>query len=207
MADETTSEPSSRAATKSARSRQRILDAAARVFRYQGTSARLCDIAQAAGMQTGSLYYHFEGRDALVEEVLRLGVEGTWAEVQAELGALPGDISPLRRLERAVRAHARAVLEQSDYAAANSRIFALAPPEVRSRHYGLQQAYGEFFHQLVVDAVDSGELRPDIDPAVVRMLVFGAMNWTVEWYRPDSGRSADQVIDELVAMILDGLRT
>jgi TetR/AcrR family transcriptional regulator, cholesterol catabolism regulator len=191
--------------SKSARSRQRILDSAARVFRHHGNSARLCDIAAEAGMQTGSLYYHFDSRDALVEEVLRLGVERTWDHVRAALDEISLQSSAGCRLETAVRAHAVAVLDQGDYTAANSRIFALAPTEVRQRHYSYQKAYGDYFHQLIVAAVDSGELRPGIDPAVVRMLLFGAMNWTVEWYRPDSGRAPGQVIDELVAMVFEGL--
>jgi len=193
-------------ATKSARSRQRILDSAARVFRVRGNAARLCDIAEEAGMQTGSLYYHFDGRDRLVEEVLRLGVERSWDAVRSAIDALGPDATPAVRLETAIRAHAASVLELSDYCAANSRIFSLAPAEVRDRHYSHQQAYGEFFHQLIVDALASGELKAGIDAAVVRMLLFGAMNWTVEWYRPDSGRSPQQVIDELVAMVFDGLR-
>jgi AcrR family transcriptional regulator len=193
--------------SKSARSRQRILDSAARVFRHQGSSARLCDIAADAGMQTGSLYYHFDGRDSLVEEVLRLGVERTWTYVRMALEDLPPDASAGHRLETAIRAHAAAVLELSDYCAANSRIFSLAATDVRDRHYSYQRDYGDFFHQLIVAALDSGQLRPGIDPAVVRMLLFGAMNWTVEWYRPDSGRSLGQVVDELVAMVFDGLRS
>ena len=192
-------------ATKSARSRQRILDSAARVFRQQGNTARLCDIAADAGMQTGSLYYHFDGRDSLVEEVLRLGIERTSSHVRLALEAAPANASAGQQLETAVRAHAEAILESSDYCAANSRLFALACPEVRDRHYLLQQEYGDFFHRLIAAAVVSGELRAEIDPAVVRMLLFGAMNWTAEWYRPDSGRSAAQVIDELVALVFRGL--
>ena len=167
--------------------------------------ARLADIATAAGMQTGSLYYHFTGRDDLIEEVLRLGVERSWDHVRAELAALPVEATPAQRLETAVRAHAGAILELSDYCAANSRMFSVAAPEVRERHYHLQQAYGAFFHQLIVDAVASGELRPGTDPNVVRMLLFGAMNFMSDWYRPDSGRSADQVIEDLVAMVFRGL--
>lgn len=193
------------AGTKSARSRQRILDSAARVFRQQGNLARLSDIAADAGMQTGSLYYHFDGRDSLVEEVLRLGIERSWHHVRVVLDELPDDATAGQRLEAAVRAQAAAILELSDYTAANSRIFSLAATEVRERHYLLQQDYGDFFHQLIAAAVESGELRAEIDPAVVRMLLFGAMNWTAEWYRPDSGRSADQVIDELVTMVFRGL--
>jgi AcrR family transcriptional regulator len=62
-----------------ARTRRRILDAAAEVFSEQGYGARLSDIAERAGMKTGSLYYHFDSREDLVAEVLRLGIDGAWA--------------------------------------------------------------------------------------------------------------------------------
>ncbi|MSW20533.1 MAG: TetR family transcriptional regulator [Actinobacteria bacterium] len=54
--------------TKSERTRTRILDAAAAVFSEQGYGARLSDIARHAGIQTGSLYYHFSSREELVDE-------------------------------------------------------------------------------------------------------------------------------------------
>ncbi len=187
------------------RTRQRILDAAARIFRQQGYGARLADIAEAAGIQTGSLYYHFDGREALVEEILHLGVELAWEHVEKELAGAPADATPGDRFAIAIAAHAAAVLEISDYTAANSRIFSMASEEVRSRHYGLQQRYGQFFHELLTAAVDSGELRSDIDPGVVRMLLFGAMNWAAEWYRPGRGRTPQEVIDQLLAMVTDGL--
>lgn len=190
---------------KSQRTRQRILDSAAHVFRREGHAARLSDIAAEAGMQAGSLYYHFDSRESLVEEVLRLGLEAAWAQVRDALAALPADATPLDRLETAIRAHAAAVLETSDYAAANSRIFSTASAAVHDRHYVLQRRYGEYFHDLLDDAVESGQLRPDLDLPVVRMLLFGAMNWTAEWYRPDSGRPPQLVIDQLVRLVLDGL--
>jgi AcrR family transcriptional regulator len=192
-------------ATKSARTRQRILDSAARVFRQQGYTARLSDIAAEADLQAGSLYYHFDSRETLVEEVLRLGVEMAWQHVRAAVDALPTDATPAARLEEAVRAHASAVLEISDYTAANSRIFSMATEEVRKRHYVLQQDYGGYFHDLLEAAVASGEVRPDADLPTVRMLMFGAMNWTAEWYRPDRGRPPQLVIDQLVDMVLRGL--
>lgn len=194
--------------TKSERTRQRILDAAAEVFRREGyAGARLSDIAAMAGMQTGSLYYHFDSREVLVEEVLRLGVETAWAHVREALDALAEDVTPLGRLEAAIRAHAAAVLEISSYTSANARIFGQAPAEVRQRHFADQQAYGAFWNGLIEAAVRSGELRDDLDLYVVRMLLFGAMNWAAEWYRPDRGRPASLVADHMVAMVLDGLKS
>jgi AcrR family transcriptional regulator len=175
------------------------------VFRQQGYAARLTDIAAEADLQAGSLYYHFDSREQLVEEVLRLGVETAWKHVRTAVDALPGDATPLQRLEAAIRAHAAAVLEISDYTAANSRIFSMATDEVRKRHYVLQQDYGAYFHDLMAAAAAAGELRADLDLPTVRMLLFGAMNWTAEWYRPDRGRPPRLVIDQLVDMVLRGL--
>lgn len=190
---------------KSERTRKRILDSAARVFRRDGHAARLSDIAAEAGMQTGSLYYHFDSREDLVEEVLQIGLDAAWTQVCEALAALPATATPRQRLETAIRAHATAILDTSDYSAANTRLFSMASPGVRERHYVQQQRYGEHFHELISAAVASGELRADLDLPVARMLLFGAMNWTIEWYRPDSGRSTELVIDHLVAMVFEGL--
>lgn len=194
------------ASTKSERTRQRILDCAARVFRDQGYSARLSDIAAAAGMQAGSLYYHFDSRDHLVEEVLHRGTEIAWDSVRAEVDALGDDVSAGRRLETAIRAHAAAVLEISDYSAAHSRILSMADPEVRQRELAFEREYGDYIHRLFVAAVEAGEIRADLDPTVVRMLLFGAMNWTSEWFRPGEGRPASLVADQLITLVFDGMR-
>ena len=187
------------------RTRQRVLDAAARIFREQGYGARLADIAEEAGMQAGSLYYHFDSREALIEEVLRLGLDQAWEHVNATLAAAPAGTTPGERLVIALRAHLAGILDHSDYTAANSRIFSMADEEIRERHSREQQRYGDFFHGLLAEAIETGELRSDVDPAVVRMLLFGAMNWTAEWYRPDRGRPASLVIDQLMALVTEGL--
>src|SRR5215216_7025695 len=88
--------------TKSTRTRRRILDAAAEVFSEQGYGARLSDIADRVGMKTGSLYYHFDSREDLVAEVLRLGIDGSWDQVAAAVDRLPSTVTPLDRLATAI---------------------------------------------------------------------------------------------------------
>lgn len=194
--------------TKSQRTRQRILDAAAKVFRQQGyANARLSDIAELAGMQTGSLYYHFDGREDLVAEILRLGIETSRAHVEAAVDALPPDTRPLERLATAIRAHTLSVLEISDYASAQARIVGQVPPELYQAHLADQRRYGGYWHDLIEDAVEAGEIRPDVDRFVIRMLVLGALNWTAEWYQPGRGASADDVADQAVSLVLHGIAT
>ncbi|MGH9133549.1 MAG: TetR/AcrR family transcriptional regulator [Ilumatobacteraceae bacterium] len=191
--------------TKSARTRQRILDAAAAVFREQGyASARLSDIAACAGIQTGSLYYHFDSREDLVAEILRLGIETAWEHVRAAVDALPPDAGAVERLAAALRAHTLAVVEISDYASAQAKIVGQVPPDIVGPHRKMQRAYGEYWNDLLVDVERAGMLRPGADLFTVRMLAFGAMNWTPEWVAPDRGDAA-AVADQAVAMILHGV--
>jgi TetR/AcrR family transcriptional regulator, cholesterol catabolism regulator len=192
--------------TKSARTRQRILDAAARIFREQGYSeARLSDIADAVDMKTGSLYYHFDSREALVAEILHLGIQKAWAHVAAALDALPPDATPLRRLEEAVRAHTMAVLELSDYTSAQARIVGQVPADIAKAHRIDQRAYGGYWHDLFRAARDAGQIRPEVDLFAARMLAFGAMNWTSEWFSTVRGADAAAVAEQAVGLVLYGL--
>ena len=186
--------------------RQRILDAAAKVFRDKGyAGARLADIATAAGLQgAGSLYYHFPSRDALVEEVLRAGVAHTVEFVKRAVDALPAEATPGERLQTAMRAHLLCVLSIGDYTSANIRIFGQVPAGIRRKHLVAQRRYGVYFRQLLEAAQAAGEIRADVDLSVVRMLAFGAMNWSVEWFDPERS-SAEQVAAEFVGMVFRGI--
>jgi AcrR family transcriptional regulator len=193
---------------KSDVTRQRILDCAALVFSQKGyAGARLADIAAAAGMQAGSLYYHFPGRDELVEEVLRQGVARTHDRVRQEVEALPAGATALDRLRAAIAGHVLAVLQIGDYTSANIRIFGQIPDDVRTRHLVDQRRYGAYWNGLLEEARAAGEIRADADLSVVRMLILGAANWSAEWYRPDRSSSPEEVADELVRMVCDGLGT
>lgn len=191
--------------SKSARTRTRILDAAAVVFAEQGYGARLSDIAERAGIQTGSLYYHFASREELVTEILHLGIETSWGQVCDALDALPASATPLDRIATAVRAHTMSVLDISDYSAARARIVGHVPPAIASAHRRDQKAYGDFWNELFVAASHSGVLRPDVNLFAARMLAFGAMNWTAEWFEFQREVDAEAIADTAVAVLLGGL--
>jgi AcrR family transcriptional regulator len=191
--------------TKSARTRARILDAAAVVFREQGYGARLADIAERAGIQTGSLYYHFASRDELVNEILHLGIERASHHVRAAVDAAPPSASALERLAIAVRAHTMAVLEISDYASAQARIVGQVPPAVADVHRRDQRRYGDYWNALFEAAHADDALAEGIDLFAVRMLAFGAMNWTAEWFDHQRGVDAATVADQAVAVLVHGV--
>jgi AcrR family transcriptional regulator len=191
---------------KSARTRKRILDAGASAFRRDGyASVTLKDIAALAGLKAGSLYYHFDSKEEIVEEVLEVGVDGVFAAARDAVEGLGTGADPIARLRAAIAAHLKFVLTESDYAVANIRIFSQVPREIRERHLKRQRRYGAFWRSLFEDAARAGKLRKDLDLSVVRMLTLGALNWSVEWYDADRRQSPAAVAAHLSTMILEGL--
>jgi AcrR family transcriptional regulator len=185
-------------------SRRTILDTAARLFRVDGYAAvSLRDIAAACGMKAGSLYYHFASKDAIVAEVLRIGVERVYHEVRVAIEALGPDAAAELVFRTAVKAHLRALLESQDYTSANIRIFGQVPHEVRSGHLQVrdeyERAWGEILSRLVPKAaVSADELR------LTRFFLIGAMNGTLEWFHKGQA-SVDEVAERYSTLVLRGL--
>ena len=117
--------------SKSAVTHERIIHAAAEVLAERGyAGTRLSDIAERAGIQSGSLYYHFEDRDDIVDQVLQRGVRETRRRVQEAIDALPADADHRRRLETAIVAHLGVILEFGEVSSASLQLVRQLPPEL-----------------------------------------------------------------------------
>lgn len=191
--------------TKSEKTRLRILDAAARVFRDQGYSAaRLTDIARAADTQAGSLYYHFDSKEHLLDAVLQRGHERVSEAVRAEVEALGPAASHREKLHAAIRTHLEMNLRHNDYAAANIHFSRQVPEPIRERHIRQHRRYAAYWQDLLEEAQRAGEIREDIDISVTRLNLFGMMNWSVEWYRP--GRlGIDELAQNMWRTLFEGI--
>jgi AcrR family transcriptional regulator len=192
--------------TKADVTRARVLDAAAQVFREKGyIGAPLAEIAAVAGLQAGSLYYHFVSREAVVEEVLHVGQQRTLEFVRQRIAALPEGSSGIDRLRAAITAHGVAVLEISDYTSATIRILPQVPEDIRRRHQVAQREYAKDWTRLLEEAAEAGELRQDVDLRVIRLLMMGALNSAAEWYDPSRGLPGDELAAQFAEVLLNGL--
>ncbi len=178
---------------KSARTRERILDAAAQVLSRKGyAGTRLADVAEVAGIQAPAIYYYFGSRDDLVEEVMWAGAHRVRAHVEEVLGAMP-DADAGERLLAAVDAHLRYELHISDYTTASVRNAGQVPEHLRVRPAAEEGAYSRLWRDLFQEAQDAGFLREGVDINVFRLLLLGSMNWAVEWWNPRT-RSLDDLV-------------
>jgi AcrR family transcriptional regulator len=165
--------------SKSALTRTRILDSAARVLSTKGYAGfRLTDVAASAELQAPAIYYYhyYSSRDELIEEVMWAGIANMREHVVAALDTLPDGIPPLDRLLAAAEAHLRHELEISDYTTAAIRKAGQVPLTIRKRQIREEERYGEVWRELLNDLSREGGLRREFDPYVAQMLVLGALN-------------------------------
>jgi TetR/AcrR family transcriptional regulator, cholesterol catabolism regulator len=191
---------------KSALSRMQILDAAAGLFRRQGYSeTTLRQIAKTAGMQAGSIYYHFDSKDEIVDEVLATGMREIYKLVEKTVATGGEEATYRERIERGMIAHLDLLLTKGDYFSSNIRLYGQIPEALKPRHLHLRQRYGRLWDQLLRQAQEAGEIRPDIKIVPLRMFMLGALNWTMEWFDPHR-YSVGDFARQINAVVFEGVR-
>jgi TetR/AcrR family transcriptional regulator, cholesterol catabolism regulator len=194
-----------RPGSKSERTRERIILAAAVTLSrlgYAGT--RLSDVADEAGVQAPAIYYYFDSREELIEEVVTVGTVHLREFVIAAVDAAPADATALDRIDIAVEAHLRQLMSESSFAHAVIRNVGQLPDSIRSNQLIEERKYVRFWRELFLAARDEGALRPDIDPELAQLLLVGALNWATEWWAPKRG-PLEKVIATAQAIIRHGI--
>lgn len=159
--------------------REAILDAAAALFSRRGYHATsLRDIAAAAGMLPGSVYYHFASKDELLQAVYAAGVTRIAARVDA---AVAKKRSPRSRLEAACVAHLETLLERSDYAQVVVRVLPQDAETISAKLSRLRNDYEERFTALIEELT----LPRSVDRKLLRLALMGMLNSAQIWYRPN----------------------
>ena len=180
--------------------RQEVLRAAARLFRRKGfhaTSTR--DIAAAAGMQSGSPFYHFKSKGALLYTVMEEGMRSAIERQQRAIAAgQPDNAGQLRLL---VRNHFDILLGPgSDFIP----VMLYESRSITARQRALlAQLQGDYEAPWVpvLDALRArGQLRADVKLA--RLLIFGALNWSAQWYDRRQGASLDDLADAAMQLFI-----
>jgi AcrR family transcriptional regulator len=181
--------------------RNELTRTAARLFAekgYHGTS--IGDLAEAMGVQKGSLYAHIESKADLLWEVAH---EGAVAFHEA-LDGVADEGPVLERIRAALRAHLRVVAEQLDIATVFVREWRYLEGERREQFVAERRRYEERFRALFREGRELGELRTDLDDATAALLALSAVNWAYTWLRP--GTETDELADRFTVLLLDGMR-
>ena len=181
--------------------RNELTRQAARLFAakgYHGTS--IGEIAEALGVQKGSLYAHIESKQDLLYETM---VEGARA-FHAGLDAIPEDAPATEKIRLALRSHLRVVADQLDVATVFVQEWRYLEGERREEIVAERRRYEERIRALFREGREHGELRSDLDDATAALLALSAANWAYTWLKP--GRDTDELADRFYDQLLDGMR-
>jgi len=193
-------------AAKSDKPRDAILKSAAALFRHQGYSATtLRQIAGAARIKAGSIYYYFDSKEEILAEVLERGLQHVFDSVKAAVKRA-GRNAHRQRIALAIEAHLVALLESSEFTSANIRIYGQLPERLKKPHRPLRRAYAKYWDRLFLGARRAGEIRADIEIVPLRIFVIGALNWTIEWFNLESKEAVLKLARRTELLIFDGLK-
>ena len=182
-----------------------LVAGAARLFRRKGfdaTSTR--DIAAAVGMQSGSPFYHFKSKGALLYAVME---EGMRSAIERQALALqksdPSAADPQTLLAVLIRNHFDILLGPgSDFIPVMLYESRAITARQRATLATLQGEYEAPWVPVLRALHQRGQLRADVKLA--RLMIFGALNWSVQWYDRKKGATLDQLTDAAMALFIHG---
>jgi len=192
--------PESASATR----RDELLAIAAGLFAEKGfKNTTVRDIADAAGILSGSLYHHFDSKESMVDEILRTFQEKLFGQYDE---ILAGDSDPLAKLEQAVlvsfeaidehRAEVAIFQNEAAYLLTFDRFSYLADRNRQSR---------EVWLTLLQNGVDAGVLRADLDLELTYRFIRDTVWVAVSWYRPGGRRTYTEIARQYLSILLEGI--
>lgn len=179
--------------------RAELIEKSAQLFRakgYDNTTVR--DIAAATGIQAGSWFYHFKTKQEILAAIMEQAMQRSLAEVEA-IAAQP--LSPSAMLHRLVEAHLHTLLAPDHHFLAVLLYEWRSLDEAsRARITALKDRYEAVWDRAIAELHHSGAwvMPSQFD----RLLIFGALNWTVQWYKPGSGADVRELAHQAMRFIL-----
>jgi AcrR family transcriptional regulator len=165
---------------------------------FHGTS--MGDLADALGVQKGSLYSLTGSKQELLLETMRAGAQA----FHSALDEVPERAPAVERIRFALRGHLRVVSEQLDVATVFTREWRYLEDAYRDEILAERRRYEARWRALFEEGVASGGLRTDLDAGAATLLVLSAANWAYTWLVP--GRDTDDLADRFTAIVVDGVR-
>ena len=183
--------------------REELLRVSAKLFRekgFDGTSIR--DISSAAGMHSGSPFYHFKTKQDILVAVMEQGLaEGLRKSEEVMALTLP----PEQKLKGLIRAQLGTILEEgNDFIPVLLYDWRSVTPANRRRIVALKDRYDALWQQVIDELQRDGHAPGDAQ--LIRLLILGAVNWAGTWYRTGGRLSVDEIADGAARLFLQGTR-
>lgn len=165
---------------------------------YDGTSME--NLSQASGLSKSSLYHHIDSK----EQLLRLALERALNPLLASMDEGPATTGrAVERLRYLIRRDVEILVDQLPYVMLLLRVH--GNTETERWALGQRRSFDKMVAGLVQDAIDQGDVRSDVDARTTARLIFGTINSLLEWYRPSSDQTPDELAGQICSMVFEGI--
>lgn len=184
--------------------RDELLDLAATMFAERGLRATTVrDIADSAGILSGSLYHHFSSKEEMVDEVLRGFLDWLFERYHQIVETEPNPLERLKGLfmasfEAIATRHAQVVIYQDEAKRLSSQPrFSYVDERNREQR--------KMWIEVLTQGIAEGYFRPDIDVDLIYRFIRDTTWVSVRWYQPGGPLSAEEVGRQYLAIVLGGI--
>lgn len=179
-----------------------IFDAAASLFKQKGFHATsMQDIADAVGMQKGSLYYHISSKEELLFRISYSAIS-TITEQLEEIAA--ASLTPSAKLRAAITNHVETLCYRLDLMSVFLKESNTLTADQQAQIFGHRRRYEELFRDILREGVESGEFRP-LDVGATSDALLGMLNWMHHWYRPEGRLTPEEIAEVFIDLALHGI--
>jgi TetR/AcrR family transcriptional regulator, cholesterol catabolism regulator len=168
---------------------------------YNATTVR--DIAEEAGILSGSLYHHFDSKESMIDAILASFIAETLDRYEAVVGEAKGPTDTFEGLVRAsldamVDGRSAIVIYQNE-----GRFLAVQPRFSYLRDADLR--FERIWTDVLEDGIATGEFRDSIDPKLVYRLVRDTVWAAPRWYRLGGSPKPERIVEQYVAVLVNGV--
>lgn len=179
--------------------REIVLTSAARLFKTQGYErTTVKEIADACNMLPGSLHYRYKTKEAILIDLMRLGLEQVSVEL---IKACVGESNPAEQLRKGINAHLKVLVTGSDMVYVLLFEWRALQGDARKEMIQLRDRYEALWAGLLKPLAQKGIIHKDVDLDLLRLIGLGALNWVATWFT-EEGRYTLEDIGNFVWRII-----
>jgi len=180
-----------------------IVKAAAGLFHEKGyKAASMRDLAERVGVEAASLYNHIRSKTELLHDIC-FNVANVFWEHFNKVEA--SDVRPIEKLEILLRFHIKQMLENFEEVYISDREWRYLADPYLSNFQNQRRNYRKRFAGIIEQGIASGEINP-IDASTAVLIVLHAVSGIESWHRSTHKISGEELEENMITILIDGLK-
>jgi AcrR family transcriptional regulator len=180
-----------------------IVKAGASLFREKGFgAASMRDLAENIGVEAASLYNHIKSKNEILESIC-FDVANLFNTYMEDIDS--SDVSPIEKIDQILRFHIHQMIENFEEVLVADREWKHLGEPYRSNFHLQRRNYRKRFASILQEGIKKNQIKP-IDSATAVLIMLHAVAGIESWHRATTKISAKELEDNMVTILIDGLK-